>query len=255
MMNTRDYLDRIKISRVEEASHAFLARLQRQHLLTVPFENLDITKGQKIVLDESRLYNKIVVRRRGGFCYELNGLFSWLLRNLGFSVSIVSARVYDTAKDQFGPEFDHLVLLIHLEKTYLADVGFGDSFRTPIELPNGGVKDVSGRYRVFPLASGQDAYVVQEQGKDRWLSEYTFTTYPRELLDFAQMCVYHQTSSESHFTQLTVCTIATDQGRVTLSDNSLTITEGKAKRKMPVPSPEGYKRMLFEHFGVELENA
>ena len=86
-----------------------------------PFENLDIPKRNKIILEENRIYEKIVVCGRGGFCYELNGLFCWLLRSLGFTVSMVSARVYMPTKNRFAPEFDHMVLLVDLEKTYFME--------------------------------------------------------------------------------------------------------------------------------------
>jgi N-hydroxyarylamine O-acetyltransferase len=253
-MDINQYLDRIKIPQIEEPSYSYLAKLQDHHLLSVPFENLDVLQGEEIVLDESRLYNKIVVRRRGGFCYELNGLFSWLLRELGFTVSMVSGRVYDPTDNSFSPEFDHMVLLAHLDKTYVIDVGFGDSFRKPIVLPDGEIEDVSGRYRIHPSHPDQDGYLLQKQTEGEWRAEYSFTTYPRKFTDFAKRCVFNQTSPESHFTQETVCTIATENGRVSLSRSNLTITEEQRKRKQPVTSPEEYRRILFEYFGIELKN-
>jgi N-hydroxyarylamine O-acetyltransferase len=91
-MNLNSYLKRIKISQLEKPDLSFLSKLQEQHLLTVPFENLDIHEGKKIVLEENRIFEKIVVNKRGGFCYELNGLFCWLLRSLNFSVSKVDSK-------------------------------------------------------------------------------------------------------------------------------------------------------------------
>ena len=126
-MNLNSYLQRIKISQLEKPNLSLLLKVQEQHLLTVPFENLDIHQGKKIVLEENRIYEKIVVNERGGFCYELNGLFCWLLRSLDFSVSMVSSQVYQLAEDRFTPEFDHMVLLVNLDKAHLVDVGFGDT--------------------------------------------------------------------------------------------------------------------------------
>jgi arylamine N-acetyltransferase len=99
-------------------------------MLTVPFENLDIPLGHPIVLSLPSFYDKIVRRRRGGFCYELNGLFGWLLEQLGFAVLMLSALVFHGVPP--GPEFDHLVLLIEMEERLIADVGFGDSFLEPL---------------------------------------------------------------------------------------------------------------------------
>jgi N-hydroxyarylamine O-acetyltransferase len=99
-MNCNQYLQRIKVDGIEKPTYSFLSKLQAHHLFTVPFENLDIHLGKKIVLGESRIYQKMVVPGRGGFCYDLNGLFCWLLRSLGFSVSMVSSQVYRPAEDR-----------------------------------------------------------------------------------------------------------------------------------------------------------
>ena len=162
-MNLNSYLKRIKISQLEKPNLSFLSKLQEKHLYTVPFENFDIHQGEKILLNENRIYEKIVVKERGGFCYELNGLFCWLLRSLGFTVSIVSARVYIPTIDRFTPEFDHMALIVDLEKKYLVDVGFGDNFRKPIALPDGKSEDISGRYRLRSFAPGQDTYILQKK--------------------------------------------------------------------------------------------
>jgi N-hydroxyarylamine O-acetyltransferase len=245
-------LDRIKIDQLKEPSLAFLEKLQWQHLITVPFENLDIIQGKTISLDESLIYEKVIIRRRGGFCYELNGLFAWLLREIGFSVTTASGRVYLPREDKFTPDFDHMVLLVHLDKTYLVDVGFGDSFRQPIEMPDGEEEDIGGRYRLRAVPMQQDHYILEKEEKDEWSPQYRFTTYPREMPDFAEMCQFHQTSPESPFTQGPFCTIATEAGRLTLSERSLTITEGQEKRKICVSSPEEGTDILRKHFGMEV---
>jgi hypothetical protein len=95
--------------RSEPPSVPFLIRLQRSFLRTVPFENLDIAWGIPLQLDVARAWSKVVERRRGGFCYELNTLFGWALLQLGFDVSLLSARVWRKAQRTWGPEFDHLV--------------------------------------------------------------------------------------------------------------------------------------------------
>ena len=102
--------------------------------MNVPFENLDIIYGNSIVLKLERIYDKIVKRGRGGFCYELNGMFSWLLRELRYNISLVSARVIKE-DGSYGQEFDHLGIIVYIgDKKYLVDVGFGDSTRN--DLPN-----------------------------------------------------------------------------------------------------------------------
>src|SRR5215216_6410072 len=110
-MDIPAYLDRINYHGAIDPTAAALRELHRAHLLAVPFENLDIHLGRPIVLEQQALFAKIVTRRRGGFCYELNGLFALLLRDLGFDVTLLAAGVA-RADGSFGPEFDHLTLLV-----------------------------------------------------------------------------------------------------------------------------------------------
>ena len=251
-MKLNSYIQRINISQLEKPNLSFLSKLQEQHLLTVPFENLDIHQGKKIALEEKRIFEKIVVNERGGFCYELNGLFCWLLRSLDFSVSMVSSQVYRLAEDRFTPEFDHMVLLVNLEKAYLVDVGFGDTFRNPIALPDGIVEDISGTYRVQTFGSAPDTYILQKQENNSCQHVYSFTAHPRMISDFEEMCTFNQTSPESHFTQEIICTMATKNGRVSLSDDYLTITDGSSKNKTKVVSDKDFKHKLMDHFGIQL---
>lgn len=130
-MDVSAYRDRINYRGSTEPTIETLRALHRAHLLAVPFENLDIHLNRRIVLDEAALFEKIVVHRRGGFCYELNGLFAGLLRRLGFAVTIFSANVLHGG---IPAEIDHLTLLIQLEERWIADVGFGDSSRLPLRL-------------------------------------------------------------------------------------------------------------------------
>src|SRR6187397_3354830 len=108
-MDFQSYLQRINYRGEQTPTAATLRELHRAHLLTVPFENLDIHLGRPIVLEQGALFDKIVRRRRGGFCYELNGLFAALLYKLGFDVTMLSAGVA-RADGSYGPEFDHLTL-------------------------------------------------------------------------------------------------------------------------------------------------
>src|SRR5215218_8366156 len=143
-VNITAYLDRIQEGGSRGPDAGTLRRLQVAHLLAVPFENLSIHWGEPIVLDDEALFDKIVARRRGGFCYELNGLFAALLRVLGFDVEMLSAAVWGGA-GKFGPEFDHMTLLVKLGERWLADVGFGDSFVEPLRLDERGVQTQGAR--------------------------------------------------------------------------------------------------------------
>jgi N-hydroxyarylamine O-acetyltransferase len=250
-MNTRRYLGRIGESLGPDTPRDLdlLQELQRSHLLTIPFESLDIARGEPITLDLSSLYAKVIDRERGGFCYELNSLFGWLLRQLGYSVRIVEGQVRDS-DGNFGPPFDHMALLVTLDQQYLVDVGFGDFCREPLPISGDQRSDLSGTYKVASGESSGHCLAMEMNDDDEWVPAYRFTTTERELDDFVEMCEYQQSSPESAFTDRTVCTIATRTGRATLSDGSLIITENDRKRTENIDSQQERERVLDDLFGV-----
>jgi N-hydroxyarylamine O-acetyltransferase len=253
-LNIQAYLDRIGFDRIRHGgalapSAEMLRALQVAHLQAVPFENLSIHAGQPIVLDPDALFEKVVGRRRGGFCYELNGLFATLLRALGFEVDLLSAGVARPG-GAFGPDFDHMTLGVNLAEPWLADVGFGDSFREPLRLDERGEQIQGDRaYRIDE--DGSHLILQQRQGAEgAWEPQYRFTRRPHELPDYAGMCLYHQTSPQSHFTQKRVCSLAMPEGRVTLSDLRLITTRDGARQERLLQSEEEHAATLRELFGV-----
>lgn len=248
-MNIDPYLQRLNYHGPRACDVDTLRALHQAHLLAVPFENLDIHRGRPIALEEAALYDKIVRQRRGGFCYELNGLFAALLRALGLDVKLLSGRVMENG--EFGPEFDHLTLLVQLEERWLADVGFGDSFRAPLRLdePNEQVQH-GVAYRLSN--SGEQWTMLRRLANQEWEPQYLFTLQPHRLADFAGMCLYHQTSPASHFTQNRICSRATPAGRVTLSDMRLIITTNGQRQEKMLKTQDEYARALEEHFGIDL---
>jgi N-hydroxyarylamine O-acetyltransferase len=250
-MKLAAYLQRIDYTGPLDPTAETLRALHQAHLLTVPFENLDIQLGRPIVLDEAVLFRKIVEQRRGGFCYELNGLFAALLQELGFDVTLLSARVA-REDGSFGPEFDHLTLLVQLEERWLADVGFGESFREPLRLDELGEQvQVWGIYRLSH--DGSDWTYWERDESSGWQPQYRFTLQPCQLADFAERCHYHQTSPQSHFTQKRVCSLATSEGRVTISDFHLIITQNGRRHERELRGRTEYESALWEYFGVELD--
>jgi N-hydroxyarylamine O-acetyltransferase len=250
MIDVTAYLARIGCSGPAAPDLKTLGRLHRAHLLSVPFENLDISRQQPIVCDEARFVRKVVERRRGGFCYELNGAFAALLRALGFCVTLLSARV-SRRDGSDGPEFDHLALLVDLEEPWLADVGFGDSFLDPLRLtPEIEQEQDVGKFRIQPR--GKEDLVMQRfESSGNWREQYVFSLTPRSLSDFAGMCQYHQTSPKSSFTQNRLCSMATPEGRITLSGNQLIMTRNGAREERVLTNDE-CEAALREYFGVIL---
>ncbi|HPN37145.1 MAG TPA: arylamine N-acetyltransferase [Melioribacteraceae bacterium] len=248
-MNIESYLKYLDVEPSEKLTYLYLAKLQMQHMLKIPFENLDIHLNIPIVLNEEYLFNKIINNKRGGFCYELNFLFYNLLKKLGFNVHLLSCSFFHSNINQFALEFDHLALLVILDQSFLVDVGFGDSFRVPIPIPNGQIKDISGKYRVF---NNNNEYFLQRLDEENWLTQYKFTLTPRKIEEFAEMCLYHQTSPDTIFTQKKLCTIATPFGRVTLTDDNLTITFNRLKEKQIIVDSKDFNNKLASHFGIVL---
>jgi N-hydroxyarylamine O-acetyltransferase len=250
-MDVDRYLRRIKYSGSLTPTAETLRELHVAHLLTVPFENLSIHSGQPIVLDDAALFEKIVERRRGGFCYELNGLFAALLRTLGFDVVMLSAGVAK-AEGGFSQDFDHMALLVTLEQRWLVDVGFGDSFREPLLLDKEGEQRQQQRaYRIVP--EGNHLILMQRYNNDddEWKAQYRFTLQPYGYADYAEMCRYHQTSPDSHFMRGRICTLLTSEGRITLSDMRLIRTvNGGARQERVLTNEEEYTSLLREHFGI-----
>ena len=248
-MNVKAYLERIDYRGALVPDAETLRGLQVAHLLAVPFENLSIHAGEPVVLDDEALFDKIVERRRGGFCYEANGLFAALLRALGFDVTMLSAGVAK-GEEGFGPDFDHMTLVVTLEQRWLVDVGFGDSFREPLLLDERG-EQVQGRRAYRIVADGEHLIMMQREGVGEWQAQYRFTTQPHAYPDYAEMCRYHQTSPQSHFTRARICSRATPDGRVTLSEMRLIETsEQGGRHERTLTSGEEYGAALREHFGI-----
>lgn len=160
-MDIHAYLDRLEYRGPLDPNFEMLRQLHLAHLLQVPFENLSIHSHEPIVLNDAALFEKIVTRRRGGFCYELNGLFAALLRELGFEVAMLSAQVAGN-EHEFSRDFDHMTLVVGLNKErWLADVGFGDSFIEPLPLvADTEIEQRENRYR---LVSDTQERLVLEQ--------------------------------------------------------------------------------------------
>lgn len=250
-MNVEGYLKRINYSGSLSPTAATLRALQIAHLLAVPFENLSIHAGEPIVLEEDALFRKIVDGRRGGFCYEANGLFAGLLRALGFDVVMLAAGV---AKKEggFGPTFDHMTLMVTLADRWLVDVGFGDSFLEPLLLDDRG-EQVQGT-RAFRIdTDGPYLILMRRADAGDWEPQYRFTLQPYTFADYEEMCRFHQTSPDSHFTKGRICSLATADGRITLSDMRLIRTSNQLRDERTLASQEEYDRILRDEFNIVMK--
>jgi N-hydroxyarylamine O-acetyltransferase len=252
------YLDRIGYDGPRTPDAETLRHIARAHLLAVPFENLDIVPlGRPIRLEPDALFDKIVRRRRGGFCYEVNGLFAIILRQLGYDITMLTAQWPDETGG-LTPVFDHMVLLALCpgdSTRWLVDVAAGRaSTARPLRLeldvhqflPESGVTyrfEQDGDYtRLNSLAPGEE-----------WVHVYSFTQIPRQPTDFLDRCAYHQASPDSHFTQTALCSIATPEGRITISKNLLITTIDGEREEREIHDETDLRRLLLTHFGVDLD--
>jgi N-hydroxyarylamine O-acetyltransferase len=240
------YLDRIGYQGPTEPTAETLAALHRTHMLAVPFENLDIQLGLRNVLDPDHVFDKVVRRRRGGWCFELNGLFALLLEELGYTVSRYAAAV--VLSDPPTPDFAHLTLRVDLDEPWLADVGFGDSFTEPLRLDEPGDQLREGRPYRLERAEGH-VTLVQEGSP-----QYVFTLTPRRMPEFQGMCDALQTPP-GHFTDAPICSLLTEDGRVSLAGMRLITTTPAGRVERELADEAERAAVLRETFGVDLAGA
>ncbi|HLL99514.1 MAG TPA: arylamine N-acetyltransferase [Pyrinomonadaceae bacterium] len=250
-MNTKEYLRRIGIGDAKiSVNPKSLRLLQKRHLLRIPFENLDIHWRRPIALDAEKFYRKIVEENRGGFCYELNGLFCSLLRETGFDSRIISARVA-SGENGFGAEYDHLAILTKIGgDEFLVDVGFGSFIAEPLRfVPDLEQRDENGDFVIRKF--DESYFEVLKKDAGVWKSEFIFTPSGRDLSEFAEMCRFHQTSPESHFTRGKVCSLMTRGGRKTLTDRKFIETGNGEKKEFNVNSEAEFSEILKREFHIE----
>jgi N-hydroxyarylamine O-acetyltransferase len=244
------YLERIKFSDKARVDDQTLRNIHQHHVLWVPFENLDIHYKRPFDLNPSNVYDKVVNNFRGGFCYELNYLFSMLLDTIGFSTRIISAKVIDSSGNP-GPPFDHMCIHVKTDKEYIADVGFGDLFLQPLELREGIQNDGRSYFRIEKDHSEEYSLMMSYDGSD-FQKKYIFTLHEVPLDNFIQPCVDKQTNPESYFVKNTICTRATESGRITLFNDRLIMRSMSDKNEISILSDIDLRVQLKKHFNIEI---
>lgn len=233
-MNVDAYLERIGAERSTD-----LRQLHRLHQTAAPFENLSIHLGEPVSLNPQDLYDKIVGRRRGGFCYELNGLFALLLERLGHDVTRLGARVNG------GPPFDHLTLLV--DGVWLVDVGFGAHSTYPLRFDSRQPQaDPGGTFTIKPAADG-DVDVLKDGNP-----QYRIEMRGRDLSDFGPTCWWQTTSPDSHFTRKPVCTRLDGDGRITISGHTFIETRRDSRTEKELDTDEALLAAYRDRFGISL---
>lgn len=240
-----------------------LERLQRAHAEAVPFENLAIVgdpfaegRGEEVTLDPEALYEKVVTRERGGYCFELNGLFHGLLRAVGFEADRVAARVLEEDGSVRTPA-NHHTNVVHLDRRYLVDVGLAvPPLRRPLPLDGAVRTDRAGiDWRVVD-SDRPDADRLTQFRKPggEWTDRYVFREQPRELSYFQASCDHLSTAPESAFTGDPVVTIGTAEGYKKLGRETLTVSRDGTETERAIPEAEWHDTLAAE-FGLRVDGA
>ena len=248
-MDIKACLQRIRYDGDLREDENTLRNLHRAFLLAVPFENLDIHLGRHIAFTPDAVFSKVVGQNRGGFCYELNSLFCDLLKQIGFDVTFHGARMMRDGHP--GVIMGHMVLAVRLNGAiWLVDVGNGKSTREPLRWE--GVNDSNAEGVSYHVRQSNNGPVLFETGEDgQWKPRYLIDPEPKRREDFLEVCEWTQTSSESRFTQMRICTLAQPNGRVLLMDNKLTINEADQIHEREI-EPAEYTTCLRKYFQMPL---
>jgi N-hydroxyarylamine O-acetyltransferase len=242
------YFDRIGFEGTARPDFETLQGLHLAHQRAIPFENLDVQLRRPLVLDVERSYEKIVRRRRGGWCYEMNGLMGWVLAQIGFDVMRMSAGV---RREQLGDAQlgNHLCLLVRLDQPYLVDVGFGGSLLRPMPLRVSEREDRP--YRLGLSETGEGYWRFSETGRDGPFT-FDFRAVPADEKLFAAKCQQLQTDASSSFVQNLVVQRRSGDVHLALRGRVLTTLHSTHADKVLLNSAEELVETIRGRFDVDV---
>ena len=250
-MDIRAYLKRIGFAGDPRPDLDTLRRIQRGHLENIPYENLDVQLGRRLSLSVEEAFEKLVKQKRGGWCYEMNGVMGWALETIGFDVMPMTGAVKrdirgDTAKG------NHLVLSVKLDRHYLADVGLGDGPFEPIPLEEGQYGEGWRTVRLERMADGWWRFYNYENS---FASSFDFQHKPADWDVMQAKCEWLQTSADSVFTQNVQCLRPSLEGYIMLVGRVVKSNSAGGTANRVVDSAEEYRATLAATFGIELPEA
>ncbi len=250
------YFDRVGYRGATGPTLEVLQALVTAHTRSIPFENLDPFMGVPVDdLSPDALTDKLVHRRRGGYCYEQNGLMGFVLAELGFQVRRLGGRVvWMNPPDAPVPAQTHTLLVVTFpgcEGPYLVDVGFGGQTPTsPLRLAIGGVQQTT--HEPYRLDDRGDGLVLQAQVRDQWQALYEFTTQTRPQIDLTVGSWYVSTHPSSHFVTGLMVAAVTDDGRMNLAGRTLTIHRAEGSEKVLLDDAAAVVDTLNGRFGIDV---
>jgi N-hydroxyarylamine O-acetyltransferase len=247
-MKLDHYLERTGYRGSRRPDLETLFAIHRAHLTAIAYENLDIHLGRSLSLDIAGIYDKIVQRGRGGWCYEMNSLLAWALRELGFEVTIFGAAV-GARTDAERQHMDHMALCVTLDEPWLLDTGFGNAFLEPLPLREGVYQQ---GYHTFKLRRSGPYWAFSNHAFGG--PGFEFLPQPRTIDDFGTRCHWLQTAPESSFVKVTVChRLQDDHSILSLRGAVLTTIDESGKSQHVIDNFEEYSEALIHIFGLRLE--
>ncbi|NXI42451.1 ARY2 protein, partial [Galbula dea] len=276
-MNIKEYFTRISYrGSYSKPDLATLTDIFQHHIRAVPFENLSIHCGERIELDLEATYNKIVKKNRGGWCMENNYLLSWVLKTLGYNITLLGSKVYVPEHDAYAEEVDHLLLKVVLDgKSYIVDGGFGMAYQLwqPMELISG--TDQPQTPGVFRFLEDSGVWYLEKVKRKQWVSDqsvssshnvdkevcrrvYLFTLQPRDIEEFRSINTHLQTAPDSLFVTKSICSLQTTDGVRALVGWKLTEIKYNYKDNMDlveirILADEEMEQTLKEKFNITLD--
>ncbi|HEY7774668.1 MAG TPA: arylamine N-acetyltransferase [Marinagarivorans sp.] len=245
------YLERIRYSGAVDGSLKSVSALMLQQLQTIPFENIDVQNGKMVSLAPDDIIDKILNNKRGGYCYELNGLFALVLQTLGVPYQLVACRpmVYPVKRPK-----THMALIADIDgHRYLLDLGFGShGVRAPLELSQLEC-DIHQGDSCFRLQktninnAQQHDFILQAKVDAIWQSQYSFNLSTHEFIDFAPANYLNSNHPDTLFVKKLVLLIFTANGKKVMVDNRLRITENGESRELMI---DDINAALAEHFNL-----
>ncbi|KAF3686868.1 Arylamine N-acetyltransferase, pineal gland isozyme NAT-10 [Channa argus] len=277
-MNLEEYFRRIGFhGSYDKPDLGTLKLIHKQHVMSLPFENLSMHCGERITMDLEVIFNKLVRSNRGGWCMENNSLFGWALRKMGYDPVTLGSRVFNSAINDFGPNASHLINKVVIDgKAYITDVGFGVSCQVwePLELVSG--KEQPQAAGIFRLIDKGDIWVLEKTGRKPKVVNpefaksslvnrvetkqiYCFSLVPREVDHFLEMCLKLQTDPNTLFTNKTICSLQTPTGFRALLGWTYSEVTYKPEEDVDVLDmrdipDEEIDQILRERFNIKLQN-
>jgi arylamine N-acetyltransferase len=250
------YFDRINYRGTVEPNLDVLQNLVTAHAQNIPFENLDPLLGIPVDdLSSAGLFDKLVTRRRGGYCYEQNGLMGYVLAEIGFRVRRLAGRViWMVPPESPLPAQTHTVLAVAFpgsQGSYLVDVGFGGQTPTsPIRFETGGFQQTT--REPYRLEDHGEGLVLQAQVRGEWQPLYEFTTRTAPMIDLKVGSWFVSTHPSSHFVTNLMAATVTDDARWNLADGNLTIHRDGGTEKIRLADAAAVVDTLSDRFGINV---